>query len=137
MNKDNLDKEFLPFVEAKTLKESGFNERCLACYMFETQPNFKWELHHAVNTNKYLHIISAPLYNQAFDFFREKYNLYPYIHHSIVSNNARQCTYSIISDTYDNMTSDNIYGSYEEAQLKCVQHLIKFTTKDDKHEHEG
>ena len=134
MNTDNLDKEFLPFVEAKALKELGFNDACLACYMFETQPNFKWELHHAVNTNKYLHIISAPLYSQAFDFFREKYNLYPYIHHSIVSNNARQCTYSIISNTHEDMTSSKICTSYKKAELKCLQHLIKFITKNKENE---
>ena len=74
-----MEKEFLPYDESLALKELGFDEQCLALYDLDGKITIEfvnWK--NAVNRkNNYL--ISAPLYQQAFRWFREKYNLNSFI----------------------------------------------------------
>jgi hypothetical protein len=71
-----MEKEFVPYAEALSLKELGFDELC-----------FGWYAHNRVYTgysiknstinelNMIKNSCSTPLYQQAFDFFEEKYFL--------------------------------------------------------------
>ena len=65
-------KDFILYPEALALKELGFNEPCLSSFD-ENKNLFKvWE-NDMVNGRT---ICLAPLYQQAFRFFREKYDLH-------------------------------------------------------------
>ena len=113
-----MNKEFIPYEQALELKELGFGEPC-----------FGWF------TNSYLRIGSvvenkhvqgedetlAPLYQQAFRWFREKYDLDYEITYA-----GKKGEYHAFVDEYiygNNGSSPSIF-SYEEAQLACLKKLI-------------
>jgi hypothetical protein len=63
---------------------------------------------------------SAPLYQQAFRWFREKYNLY----HRIDPSDIEDISYTIF-DEDDEIYEDSCYWSYEQAELECLKKLIE------------
>ena len=126
LNIEKLQKEFVLYKESLDLKELGFNETCIACYMFETKPNFKWELNFNICNNKYIHIVASPSYSQAFKWFREKYNL---------DSHCRQIdTDKFYWKVSKINTSDKIKGysnfakNIEEAEFECLKKLIEIVT---------
>jgi hypothetical protein len=67
-----MNKCFIPYEQALALKELGFDEPCFAFYskiygLMTTSPTNK--------VNEFAGEVILPLYQQAFSFFREKYNL--------------------------------------------------------------
>ena len=110
-----MNEEFIPYEEALALKELDFNEECFRFY----------------HTDKFLREISdgwynikcsAPLYQQAFKFFRKKYMLSGAILPATVnhSNNTMEYTY----DIRGKYTTSVLVGSYEDAELECLKKLI-------------
>ena len=68
-----MTKEFVTYEQALALKELGFDEPCFSFYIDVDKflyTNQKW-LNYNLNSKR----ISAPLCQQAFRFFREKYQL--------------------------------------------------------------
>ena len=70
-----MEKEFIPYEIALALKELGFDEPCFGYYTGDKKhlvlrPNMG-------RRNEDLNdiVCTSPLYQQAFSFFREKYNL--------------------------------------------------------------
>ena len=136
-----MKKEFIPYEQTLDLKELGFDEPCFG--NFYTKPNCKMfgvdekGRHYTIkNTPKKLYtlgehfvlndsnVINAPLYQQAFRWFREKYSY----HHSIYYHKSSkfECR---IADSNDNNLSDDLFGNmylaYEEAELECLKKLIE------------
>lgn len=136
-----MEKEFIPYEQALALKELGFDEPCLENNWWGSDGIFnqKYDLE---NTTK------APLYQQAFRFFREKYGL----HHNIDFEVSRGYTYneayffiikkikgSISVKIQDNSFNSKEYtpeewnkkckGSYEEAELECLKELIEIVKR--------
>ena len=81
-----MNKEFVPYKEAIALKELGFNEPCITWYFDtrvdiklypESQPGSGLSLKGFKNSHKKIGITdcTAPLYQQAFRWFREEYGL--------------------------------------------------------------
>jgi len=67
-----MTKEFLPYDRALKLKELGFDEPCLDFY------DDNQELFYNHENKEKIHIgdsVKAPLFQQAFRWFREKYGL--------------------------------------------------------------
>jgi hypothetical protein len=115
MNK--LEKEFIPYEQALALKELGFNKPCFGLYhndktFYPTQCKSHDQFHGQV--------CLAPLYQQAFKFFREKYNLY----HKIDPNNIKDISYTIF-DEDDEIYEDSCYWSYELAEEACLNKLLE------------
>jgi hypothetical protein len=100
---------FVPYEQALALKELGFDEPCLGWYSKDgTFYEGKMTIHQG--------LLSAPLYQQAFRWFREKYGYYYPIHRT--TNNTNQVLYSIGPYAGD-------YFTYEEAELGRLNKLIK------------
>ena len=127
---EEMKKEFIPYTEALALKELGFDEPCqLGWYLPHSEiaikvgvePNY-WQL---IPTHPLLNQIAAPLYQQAFRWFREKYNLI-----CRVSVTSYGCTldeqefYCVITSKYGT-ASYEIFNTYEEAELECLKKLIE------------
>jgi hypothetical protein len=113
-----MEKEFIPYEEALALKELGFSEECLYGYdTFQTiiSTSTKWE-----NWNKSLQLVSAPLYQQAFRWFRVKYKLT----HEIDEYGDRGHTWGVYENGYVKYEVDNIID-YDEAELDCVKQMIE------------
>ncbi len=96
-----LKKEFVPHEQSLALKELGFNEPCFGYY--DEGGNLYTEM---------VEVLKAPLYQQAFRFFREKYNL----HYPIqIQGNL----------WFFEKWSLNGFKTYEEAELACLNKLIE------------
>lgn len=123
----NLTSEFIPYEEALSLKELGFDEECLASY---GGYNYKGDYHsevfqlHGIAKRDHL---QAPLWQQAFRWFREKHDFV-----SFVSPRRRGgYEYTIYINTSDDDYGDDGMYTYEEAQLACLQQLIKIIKNEN------
>jgi len=128
-----MKKEFIPYEQALALKELGFDEPCLAKYIkydndiVENYNQFNIYFIENLETTSLL----KPLYQQAFRWFREKYEL-SYCIESFYTDEwfyfwkilGKDRNYSEIQD-YNN-------NKYEEAELECLKKLIEIVKSYDK-----
>ena len=127
-----INKEFIPYEQALELKKLGFDEPCFAWYndngnymlgidevRFDTKKTY-----HFNNTDS----VSAPLYQQAFRWFREKKLSDSYVYrYQDRTDGSINYGYSIINDYGIEETrfiKEN-YITYEEAELACLKKLIE------------
>jgi len=122
-----MNKEFVPYEESLALKELGFDEPCFTWY---------WDdigLYNGLeygNHNKNPNLISAPLFYQAFKFFKDKYKLY-----NNITQYYGESFFFKIEDMahprrWDEYPEEIIrdfgeYSSEEEAELACLKKLIE------------
>jgi hypothetical protein len=113
-----MEKEFIKYEQALALKELGFNEPCFATY--DEDKEFEIQDFEQNYDTFPSHIIAAPLYQQAFRWFREKYQIDSWIYPNLnglysVSNIRRGVGLGKVSE----------YQTYEEAELECLKKLIE------------
>jgi hypothetical protein len=121
-----MNKEFILYEQALALKELGFGEPCLARHIIMTE----WEkptgqiilqMVDCLNSDK--NLVKAPLYQQVFRWFREKYNLVGLIEGGY-DNGNNLFTYVIWQGSFDNCIG-TYWKTYEEAELACINKLIE------------
>jgi hypothetical protein len=126
-----MNKEFCTYEQALALKELVFNEPCFSFYIDVDNflyTNQKW-LNYNLNDKR----ISAPLYQQVFRWFREKYNLCGEVY--TVNMGAIDYTFQI-RDLYSEDVKHNNFEAYtggyigtfltyEEAEQACLDKLIE------------
>ena len=114
-----MEKEFIPYGLALKLKELGYKEECLASYYHVGR---KLDMCEYINHSEYT--ILAPLWQQAFDFFREKHYLYCAITSSTM---MIDWTYYIFRSANSKPLENPILEgwTYEEARLACLEKLIE------------
>ncbi len=124
-----MESLFIKYDQALELKELGFNEPCFAFFWntgkFYTCGDYPHTIsYHTQNQlgDYNLDSTSAPLYQQAFKFFREKYDLYYTIEGSKKYGFAFFIYYE--NDDKDELKSKE-YSTYEEAELECLKKLIE------------
>ena len=131
-----MEKEFIPYTEALALKELGFDENSLAWFLPEIadKGNIPSPIlsSYSSNFNSYLDRITAPLWQQAFDWFREKCNLFYVIHvhregysFNIHTLKKRREDIFLFSTLLSSISSGNYITTYEEAELECLKKLIE------------
>ena len=129
-----MEKEFVPYELAVKLKELGFDEPCLGFYNHQGQLILMaQEDESSIETykNSYVEMgmqYAAPLYQQAFRWFREKYFIHgePKYKGGLTKETAWY-DYIIISniDWDDSKIKNKQYKTYEEAELACLEKLIE------------
>jgi hypothetical protein len=139
-----MNAEFIPYQQALDLKELGFDEPCFGYYnnigklFFNTngQPvgkDWVWEGNQIVPTDMAL----APLYQQCFRFFREKYKLY----HHITQYYGEHFFYKIEDMVHprryeeypvEKLRNFGEYTSQEDAELACLIKLIEIVKDENK-----
>ena len=141
-----MNKEFVKYEQALALKELGFDEPCIGWY--NPQVNYK-----EVTTDKYWafyltgeweNFKPAPLYQQAFRWFREKHNFWVEIkvednvklgeqtfYWSIFGEYKTLNEKSIIRCLTDSDVDGKTFKTYEEAEQACLDKLIEIITKQD------
>jgi len=125
-----MHKEFVPYELAVKLKELGFDEPCLSIYdkdnvlqrslleypIINSKNGFQWN------------ITTAPLYQQAFRWFRDNFGLSGWVDESFTTNN-RQGVVSVKSpkglEYIQSPKSTMFFETYEEAELACLNKLIE------------
>jgi len=120
----NIDKEFVPYQEALELNELGFDYQCVNYYSH--YGNGQVHLNNlvlcskiGVETNNDKGIL-APLYQQAFRWFREKYNLHNGIYPYYDEYEFQIKDFRVPTNTPINSG----LMKYEEAELACLKKLI-------------
>ena len=111
-----MNKEFIPYEQALELKELGFDEPCFGkFYHNHLEIGGSW-LNSEFNKDKKDGNIftSAPLYQQVFRWFREKYNAHIY---------PQKFTENTWHVSWGDWESP-VFETYEEAELECVNFLI-------------
>jgi len=122
-----MKKEFAPYELAVKLKELGFNEPCFGFYLEDgtwTPASYSREgTVYPSNTDLLPEWCAAPLYQQAFRWFREKHEVF-----GIVNFGTNDFTFNIYnSDGLGLLTKESLAfnGAYEEAELACLTKLIE------------
>ena len=136
-----MEKEFIPYEQALTLKELGFDEPCRFHYYTWLG---KYEIldNEEEATNEQLSIqakkdgislntwITAPLYQQAFRWFKEKYRL----HYYITTHDETDYEWYVYDKDQNDWEDDTTQNTYEEAELKCLKKLIEIVKKQQEYE---
>jgi hypothetical protein len=149
-----MEKEFITYEQALELKGLGFNEPCFGWfrstlipsnfteYFLETEFGMNESPSDWVNSNFLDKACSAPLYQQAFRWFREKYNLRGFIgfrpnvkqfdcHIYDMSLSGKEY---VKQRTMEEFNKDPKVGTYEEAELECLKKLIEIVKKQKEDE---
>ena len=111
-----MEKEFVSYEQAVALKELGFKEDCLASYYHAGK---RLGIGEYVNHGNYT--ILAPLKQQVFRWFREKYDAH--IHPSRLMRNI----YVVRYGDWDSTS----FTTYEEAENACIDKLIELAKQQD------
>jgi hypothetical protein len=137
-----MEKEFITYEQALELKGLGFNEPCFGWFrsslipsnftefFLETEFGMNESPSDWVNSNFLEKACSAPLYQQAFRWFRENYSynasVYP------LNGKFSSQVYDIFRGCY--ITKIDLYETYEEAELECLKKLIEIVKKQKEDE---
>jgi hypothetical protein len=122
-----MEKEFIPYEQALALKELGFESPYpIGGYQggkvfyyekgelyYDSRPMYSSDAHSGQ--------ILAPLYQQAFRWFREKHNIDSY--HIEPTNNMFGNFYGVLG--LRTATFNGGFKTYEEAELACLKKLIE------------
>ena len=124
-----MEKEFIPYEQALALKELGFDEKCFAIHSFvDGELNFMYVNNFHSNDDVNELSAAAPLYQQAFRWFREKYGLRIRNYGSINYSGGLSEYFEIFKYGYgtSNKSLSIEIGAltYEEAELACLEKLI-------------
>jgi len=125
-----MNKEFIPYEQALELKELGFDELCIAYYdqWVDTNNEVKQMFRVGEIKGVFENITPAPLYQQAFRWFREKYNLFGCIDLQVCTPShwfIRIDKIEINDYLYHSEDKDIRFNTYEEAELACLIKLIE------------
>ncbi len=120
-----MQKEFITYEQALELKELGFDEPCFGYYNITWSkqnellfPQYAGELE---NWNEMTHLCSAPLYQQAFRWFREKHEVKVI---SIGGDKNKKFSYLLHLKDNSQVVGEKC-NTYEEAELACLKKLIE------------
>lgn len=117
-----MEKEFVNFEIACGLEFIGFSEPCLAFYDENHELNFNLSEYHKNVTD-----ILAPLYQQAFTWFREKHEL------NYEIRQVKKYEYSAKVYTADELhiyIIGNDLFDYESAEIAILEKMIKIVEKN-------
>jgi hypothetical protein len=134
-----MEKEFLPYEQALALKELGFDEPCFGRYIYDGRGK-EWFLVQTQQTKSASVIfegarsvdgisVAAPLYQQAFRWFREKCNLFCEI--QIDRTTEPKFCFDIFQyehfGNYEKIEVEEwyLYRTQEEVELECLKELIR------------
>ena len=133
VKKQGMESLFCPYEQALELKELGFDEISLFYYATAYEGNPLSHCPHLLLNSQLEGFenepISAPLRQQAFRFFREKYGL-----HYIICKNIQMDGYGyreVILIPYMEENENTIFKTYEEAELECLKKLIEIAKEQN------
>jgi len=118
------EKEFITYELSKKMYLLGYNERNI--YHYCNGHLQEGITYNSDDINRPYESVSAPLFQQAFRWFREKYSW---------TIKVNQVTKNNWSYTLENFPNDRtyygeVYGSFEDAEIGCLEKLISFIERE-------
>ena len=120
-----MEAEFIPYEQSLALKELGFDKPCFWYYVLETNGDYK--LYNKCEVKTYFTYIEAPLYQQAFRWFREKHTLYGTIRYG---NNEFDKSIYLFPCINGIISGNDSFETQEEAELECLKKLIEIVKEN-------
>ncbi len=129
------NKDFVLYPEAFELKQLGFDEPCLSYYSTDGKLNrslLEYPIAYKNNFHESYKIVIAPLYQQAFRWFREKHQLYAWV--------KVEYEYGGITPTYyitgkrQGDIAGGPFNTHEEAELACLVKLIEIVKQKNENQ---
>jgi hypothetical protein len=121
--------EFVPYHLALELKQLGFDKECSGYYDVDNGYTAGYAFCYSDVETQPEKGCSAPLYQQAFRWFREKHGL----DYEITSAGKKGEYHSFVHGyVYGNNGSSPSVFSYEEAELACLKKLIEIANTKEK-----
>ena len=121
-----MTQEFVPYELAVKLKALGFDEPCFGRWLIITEwekPTGEVRLQIGSKVEDYSkNQCAAPLYQQAFRWFREKYELHSTI--TSISQESWQWHITKPSESLGKLYGEDFY-TYEETELACLEKLLE------------
>jgi len=149
-----MEKEFVPYTLALRMKQLGFDKPCFAGFNptpfdYDGVENLIYPIIHLEFDGEEIiyndfqteepniwtidsDVILAPLYQQAFRWFRKKYNIESYIHRNRKYNSVVRFEISICNNNILPYFGLDYYSTYEEAELACLIKLIEIVESKTK-----
>ena len=121
-----MNKEFIKYEEALDLKELGFDEDVFGYYTNDKDYPFILDVRN--QKEKYKEEIQAPLYQQAFRWFRDIHQLdavTPCYYNDKLDIPYEKRTYQAYIIRKEITSKKVDFKTYEEAELDCLKRLIK------------
>lgn len=116
-----MEEQFIPYEQALELENLGFDEPCFACYLDDKYLNIQY-------CKKQFHfhgqVVSAPLWQQAFDFFRYNYKMESSVSYAF-ENPKLPLYYSVVTKPGFTFIKSKEFSIYDEARLECLNTLIR------------
>jgi hypothetical protein len=136
----DMEKEFVIYSLALRMKKLGYNGPCFAFYQVE---NFEEKPCGVDDRDEYIrtgfatcknseipeHFTSAPTFQQAFRWFREKYQSHSTI--TSISQESWQWHITKPGESLGKLYDEDFY-TYEEAELACLEKLIEIVEQKEK-----
>ena len=123
-----MEKEFVTYEQALALKELGFDGETLKVY--STRWPKLMDEEYAVRFD--VDYVLAPLKQQLFRWFREKYNLNSFI--ELVYQDGIKYDFVLYVDKKEEECEnygDGPYKTYEEAENACIDKIIEIAKQKD------
>ncbi len=131
VKKQGMESLFVPYEIALDLKELGFDEPCFGYYL-NREFNFFYNTIISERINSKTKdifnsdVIVAPLYQQAFRWFRKEHEYIVPIEEKWFSN-TDSVKYQFRCPDTDKLFK---YNSYEDAELECLKKLIEIIKRN-------
>ena len=126
-----MEKEFIPYTEALALKELGFDEPCFGRWIEPTELSISApeDDEYCQKQHEFTWTALAPLYQQAFKWFREKHDKYGVVNIDLSNNLKDKIFVYMVEDKLgyiiDLESRSEEYNTYEEAEQACLNKLIE------------
>ena len=127
---NSIENNFVPYQIALDMKSIGFDEPCFNYYGKNNKLPHQLDCMFGYRAHFNKNFCLAPLYQQAFRWFREKHGLISYIHPLALLDDDGLWCYEITDFSNNWDESSNIH-SHEEAQLECLKKLIEICKKKE------
>ena len=120
-----MEKEFVPYEFSFKLKALGFDEPCFGYYDVDEGYSIGYAFCYSDRESQPEIGCSAPLYQQAFRWFRERYEKYS----TIEGSKMFGFQYFIYEYNYE-IKSEETFKTYEEAEIACLDKLIEIVESE-------
>jgi len=121
---NSMEKDFTLYTEALALKELGFDEPCFG-YFKDEEFQYPNPYEPFKNSEMKSWCITAPLYSQAFRWFREKYGFEIFLQKEVNLLSGKTYSYLIENDVEEIIKRSLSKSGIERAELECLKALIE------------